>query len=274
MTSPLQDIFDYEGLRVSEDGTAAVAETPEAVAEIYRFAKENGFTVKPVSRDVEPGEKEIVLLPGKGLTGELHLAPDDFYVEVPSTIRASELEAYLREREVSLHLPLVTELDDAPLGEMITEYPGNLLAPIHGEIPRLLLGVMAIRPDGDVVDFGRRTIKGVAGYNLSGFFIGSRGQGGLVVRARWRLFPVPEERGLFGFDTVPEDWEARVRMAFGVPLRYEGKRVIYLEGSPERIAAAVAGLGYDGFGIVTEIARGDDTDKIIREITEESFEAG
>ncbi len=274
MTNRLRDILDREGLQVDETGTTAVAEIPEAVAEIYRFAEEKGLRVEPISRDKEPSDGEIALLPGKGLTGELSLAPDDFYIDAPATLCPSELKAYLKGEDANLHLPLVTGIGDVPFGELIAEYPGNLLGPIYGEIPRLLLGVTAVRPNGDIVDFGRRTIKGVAGYNLSGFFTGSRGDGGVIVRARWRLFPIPEDRAIFGFDVVPEDWEARARMTFGVPLGYEGKCVVYMEGSSERVAASVDGLGHDGFGGISEIARGDKTEKILRRIAEDVVEAG
>ncbi|MCP4231495.1 MAG: FAD-binding oxidoreductase [bacterium] len=273
MTSRLQNILSDNDVRVADSGTTAVAETPEAVAEIYRFAEETEFRVKLASRDIEPSEKEIVLLPGERLTGELYLAPEDFYVESPATARLSELDDYLRESGVGLHLPLITARGDAPLGELIAVYPGNLLAPIYGEIPRLLLGITAVRPNGEVVDFGRRTIKGVAGYNLSGTFTGARGRGGVIVRARWRLFPIPESRAVFAFESTPDDWEAKARMVFGVPLRFDGKRAVYFEGSPARIAA-VLGLERDGFGGAAEIACDDDARAILSELAEETGETG
>jgi FAD/FMN-containing dehydrogenase len=274
MTSRLQDILDGEGIRVGEGGTTAVAETPEAVAEIYRFAGENGFRVKPASRDIEPSGKEIALLPGARLAGELALAPDDFYVEAPATTRLSELDAYLHKNKVNLHVPLITGRGDARLGELIAAFPGNLLAPIYGEIPRLLLGLTVVRPNGDVVDFGRRTIKGVAGYNLSGFFTGARGDSGLICRARWRLFPVPESKAMFGFDTTPDGWEAQARMVFGVPVCITDKNAVYFEGNPARINAAVAGLERDAYHGAAEIARDDDARKLLWKVAEAAVEAG
>lgn len=218
--------------------------------------------------------REDMMADNEALAGELYLAPHDFYVEAPATIRPSELDAYLWENDVNLHLPLITERGDAPLGELISVYPGNLLAPIYGEIPRLLLGVTVVRPNGDIVDFGRRTIKGVAGYNLSGFFTGARGEGGAIVRARWRLFPIPEDVAIFGFDTVPDGWEARARMVFGVPFVYEGKSAVYFEGSAARVATTVVGLERDGFRGMNEIARGGDTRTLLIKIAEETGEAG
>jgi hypothetical protein len=208
------------------------------------------------------------------LAGELYLAPDDFYVEAPATTRPSDLDVYLQESNVNLHLPLITDMGDAPLGELISVYPGNLLAPIYGEIPRLLLGVTVVRSNGDVIDFGRCTIKGVAGYNLSGVFTGGGGEGGLIVRARWRLFPAPESKAIFSFDTFPDDWAARARMAFGVPLGYKGQNAVYFEGGSARVAAAVSGLERDGFSGVNEIARGAKAREILWEVAEETGEAG
>jgi glycolate oxidase len=54
-----------------------------------------------------------------------------------------------------------------------------------------VLGLEVVLADGTVLETGRRTIKGVAGLDLTSLFVGSEGTLGIVTRARLRLRPVP-----------------------------------------------------------------------------------
>jgi glycolate oxidase len=47
--------------------------------------------------------------------------------------------------------------------------------------------------DGSRISTGRRTVKGVTGYDLTGLFVGSEGTLGVVVGATVRLFPLPSQ---------------------------------------------------------------------------------
>src|SRR5207237_3768602 len=57
-----------------------------------------------------------------------------------------------------------------------------------------VLGLDAALADGRLLPTGRRTAKGVAGYDLTRLFVGSEGSLGIVVRATLALKPSPPQQ--------------------------------------------------------------------------------
>jgi len=53
--------------------------------------------------------------------------------------------------------------------------------------------MILVRADGTVIEVGRRTRKGVTGYDLTALMVGSEGTLGVVTRATLRLLPAPAE---------------------------------------------------------------------------------
>jgi len=56
-----------------------------------------------------------------------------------------------------------------------------------------VLGLEVVLADGRITRMGRKTIKGVAGYDLTGLMVGSEGTLGVVTMARLRLSPIPPD---------------------------------------------------------------------------------
>jgi len=56
----------------------------------------------------------------------------------------------------------------------------------------LVLGLTVVTPTGDIIHPGGKTMKNVAGLDLTKMFIGSWGTLGIITEAVLRLFPVPE----------------------------------------------------------------------------------
>jgi glycolate oxidase len=55
-----------------------------------------------------------------------------------------------------------------------------------------VLGLEVVLADGEVLRTGRRTVKGVAGYDLTKLFIGSEGTLGVITKATLALRPLPQ----------------------------------------------------------------------------------
>ena len=61
----------------------------------------------------------------------------------------------------------------------------------YGVTRDAVLGLEVVLADGRITQLGRRTVKGVAGYDLTGMMVGSEGTFGIVTMARLRLRPIP-----------------------------------------------------------------------------------
>ena len=77
------------------------------------------------------------------------------------------------------------------LGGNIATNAGGLCCVKYGVTRDSVLGLEVVLADGSLVKTGRRTLKGVAGYDLTGLFVGSEGTLGVVTSATLRLRPLP-----------------------------------------------------------------------------------
>lgn len=80
------------------------------------------------------------------------------------------------------------------IGGNIGTASGGLCCVKYGVTAEYVLGLDVVLADGRLMSTGRRTAKGVAGYDLTRLFVGSEGTLGIVVRAVLALRPKPPEQ--------------------------------------------------------------------------------
>jgi glycolate oxidase len=78
------------------------------------------------------------------------------------------------------------------LGGNVAENAGGPRALKYGVTRDYVLGLEWVLPDGEVLRVGRQTIKGVAGYDLVGLFVGSEGTLGIATEITVQLLPRPK----------------------------------------------------------------------------------
>lgn len=104
--------------------------------------------------------------------------------------------------------------DISTIGGNIGTNAGGLCCVKYGVTREYVLGLTVVLSTGEVVKIGRRTRKGVAGYDLAALFVGSEGTLGLVTEATLRLCSLPEDpQTVVGFF---EDLEAAGRAVAAV----------------------------------------------------------
>ncbi|MEU0129270.1 MULTISPECIES: FAD-linked oxidase C-terminal domain-containing protein [unclassified Streptomyces] len=77
------------------------------------------------------------------------------------------------------------------IGGNIGTASGGLCCVKYGVTAEYVLGLEVVLADGRLLNTGRRTAKGVAGYDLTRLFVGSEGTLGIVVKAVLALRPRP-----------------------------------------------------------------------------------
>ncbi|RDG39577.1 FAD-binding oxidoreductase [Streptomyces corynorhini] len=116
-------------------------------------------------------------------------AVDRIAVVEPGVINAT-LSRAVAEQGLS-YPPDPSSWEMCTIGGNIGTASGGLCCVKYGVTAEYVLGLDVVLADGRLMTTGRRTAKGVAGYDLTRLFVGSEGSLGIVVKAVLALRPSP-----------------------------------------------------------------------------------
>jgi glycolate oxidase len=88
--------------------------------------------------------------------------------------------------------PDPSSYDWCTIGGNLSTNAGGLCCVKYGVTTDSVLGLDVVLADGELLHTGRRTVKGVAGYDLTKLFVGSEGTLGVITRATLALRPLPQ----------------------------------------------------------------------------------
>ena len=109
--------------------------------------------------------------------------------------------------------------DYSTIGGNVSENAGGMRAAKYGITKDYVMATRAVLPNGDIIKAGKRTIKDVAGYNISGILIASEGTLAVLTEITLRLIPKPKmtKTAVGIFPTVNDAMEAVYKtMASGI----------------------------------------------------------
>lgn len=83
--------------------------------------------------------------------------------------------------------------ESSTIGGNVATNAGGMCCVKYGVTGQYVLGLEVVLASGEVLRTGRRTAKGVAGYDLTRLFVGSEGTLGVITEITLALRPAPEE---------------------------------------------------------------------------------
>ncbi|MEU1015914.1 MULTISPECIES: FAD-linked oxidase C-terminal domain-containing protein [unclassified Streptomyces] len=179
-------------------GTPAVVVLPrtvEQVQHVMRTATELRVPVVPqgartgLSGAANASEGCIVLSLVK-MDRILEISPVDRIAVVEPGVVNATLSRAVGEHGL-YYPPDPSSWEMCTIGGNIGTASGGLCCVKYGVTAEYVLGLDVVLADGRLMSTGRRTAKGVAGYDLTRLFVGSEGSLGIVVRAVLALRPRP-----------------------------------------------------------------------------------
>ncbi|MDQ4053901.1 MAG: FAD-binding protein [Actinomycetota bacterium] len=157
----------------------------------------------------------------------LSLARMDSIVEVDPVDQVAVVEPGVVNADLSraaieagmFYPPDPSSWEESTIGGNLATNAGGLCCVKYGVTGDFVRGLEVVLADGEVIHTGRRTVKGVAGYDLTQLLVGSEGTLAVITQATLSLQPAPEEALTMValFDTVPAALEAAMQiMSSGV----------------------------------------------------------
>jgi glycolate oxidase len=185
-----------------------LAESTEDVRAVLALAMHHRVPVVPVGARSGKSGGSLALHGGIALSLErmnriLEVRPADLVARVEPGVITGVLQAEV-ERHGLFYPPDPNSLDLCTIGGNVAENAGGPRALKYGVTREYVLGLTAVLPTGEVVRLGRRTIKGVAGYDLAALVVGSEGTLAVVTEITLKLLPRPSHvaTALVTFPTV------------------------------------------------------------------------
>lgn len=120
----------------------------------------------------------------------LELHPSDEIARVEPGVINADLNAAAAEYGL-MYAPDPASYKTSTIGGNIATNAGGLRCVKYGVTRDAVLALDVVLADGTLISIGHRTMKGVAGYDLTGLFVGSEGTLGIVVGATVRLRYLP-----------------------------------------------------------------------------------
>jgi glycolate oxidase len=171
-----------------------------------------------------------------------------------------------------LYAPDPGSIQACTVGGNIAENSGGLRAVKYGVTGDYLKALEVVSPQGEIYRTGARTVKSVAGYDLTSLLCGSEGTLGVLTEITMKLIPLPRfRRSLFAvFDTVKDATDAVVsimtcgvlpatlELMDGTTIRYveDAKHIGLPVGAEAILLIEVDGYSDAGVAEEAEIVRG------------------
>jgi glycolate oxidase len=120
----------------------------------------------------------------------INIDTDNFTAEVEPGVVTYDLHRAV-EKLGLFYPPDPGSMKTCTIGGNVAECAGGPRALKYGVTKDYVIGLEAVLPNGDIINTGTKTIKGVVGYDLTKLIVGSEGTLAVVTKVRLKLLPKP-----------------------------------------------------------------------------------
>ncbi len=183
------------------------------------------------------------------LAGAAAHEPTELVVTAPAGLRVDALEAQLAEHGQCLPFEPPHFAAGSTVGGMVAAGLSGPTRARAGSLRDHLLGVTMLSGTGELMHFGGRVIKNVAGYDISRVIAGSLGILGVIVEVSLKVLPRAAAEATLRFDMKPGEALAALHAWGGRPLPldasawWNGNLIVRLRGAPAAVHEASMQLG-------------------------------
>ena len=201
---------DESDLGTFPPDAVVLVESAEEVQAVFQVASRHRVPVVPVAARSGKSGGVLALEGGIAISLErmnriLEISAEDLVARVEPGVITGVLQAEV-EKHGLFYPPDPNSLDLCTIGGNVAENAGGPRALKYGVTREYVLGLTAVLPTGQLLRTGHRSIKGVAGYDLTALLVGSEGTLAVVTEVMLKLLPRPRHvaTALVAFGSVDE----------------------------------------------------------------------
>ncbi len=187
-----------------------------------------------------------------GHSGIIDYDPAELVITLRAGCQLEEVEALLAQNRQMFGFEPPCLGEEATIGGMVATGLAGPRRAWAGSIRDFVLGVKMLDGRGEVLQFGGRVIKNVAGFDVSRLMVGALGTLGIILEVSIRVIPVNETELTLGYEHANADDHIRWINALGsepfpitASLWHDGRSQLRLSGSEQGVSQAAVQLGGD-----------------------------
>jgi glycolate oxidase len=181
------------------------AETTDDVSVVVKFAAKQGMRVVPrgAGTGLSGGANSVengIVLSLERMTAVLEVNVDERYAIAQAGVINNQLREVVAEYGL-WYPPDPASYQISTIGGNAATNAGGICCVKYGVTRDYVLGMTVVLADGEIVRLGRKTAKGVTGYDLTALLVGSEGTLGVITEVTVKLLPHSgrEERAVIGY---------------------------------------------------------------------------
>ncbi len=192
--------YAYDATQITSLPDAVVfPHSSEEISKVMRLANQYLFPVVPrgagsgMSGGAVPIKGGIVLAMSR-FNRILEINENDMWAWAEPGVVTEDLKKAVEEKGL-FYPPDPASKGFSTIGGNVAECAGGPKAVKYGVTKDYILALEAVLPTGEIIQTGKKTIKGVTGYDLTSFLVGSEGTLAIFTKILLKLIPLPEAHG-------------------------------------------------------------------------------